>query len=166
MEKNQYKDVYVFVEQREGQVQPVALELLGKARTLADALKEQVVAILAGCGVKDKAAELIAHGADRVIVVDSPELKEYTTEPYAQTIHQIIEAKRQQREPVIIPHFSAHHLRHTFCSRLCEGEMNVKVIQQIMGHKNVETTLDIYTEVSFKKKQDSLDELSQKMNFL
>ena len=79
---------------------------------------------------------------------------------------EIIEAKRQQREPVIIPHFSAHHLRHTFCSRLCEGEMNIKVIQQIMGHKNVETTLDIYTEVSFKKQQDSLDELSQKMNFL
>ena len=44
--------------------------------------------------------------------------------------------------------------------------MNIKVIQQIMGHKNVETTLDIYTEVSFKKQQDSLDELSQKMNFL
>ena len=79
---------------------------------------------------------------------------------------EIIEAKRQQREPVIIPHFSAHHLRHTFCSRLCEGEMNVKVIQQIMGHKNVETTLDIYTEVSFKKQQDSLEELTQKMNFI
>ena len=94
MEKNQYKDVYVFVEQREGQVQPVALELLGKARTLADSLKEQVVAVLAGCCIKDKAAELIAYGADRVIVVDSPELKEYTTEPYAQTIHQIIEAKQ------------------------------------------------------------------------
>ncbi|MBQ2394539.1 MAG: electron transfer flavoprotein subunit alpha/FixB family protein [Alistipes sp.] len=94
MEKNQYKDVYVFVEQREGQVQPVALELLGKARTLADSLKEQVVAVLAGCCIKEKAAELIAYGADRVIVVDSPELKEYTTEPYAQTIHQIIEAKQ------------------------------------------------------------------------
>ncbi len=94
MEKSQYKDVYVFVEQREGQIQPVALELLGKARTLADSLKEQVVAVLAGCCIKDKAAELIAYGADRVIVVDSPELKEYTTEPYTQTIYQIIEAKR------------------------------------------------------------------------
>jgi len=79
---------------------------------------------------------------------------------------EIIEAKRQRREPVIIPHFSAHHLRHTFCSRLCEGELNVKVIQQIMGHKNVETTLDIYTEVSFQKQQDSLDELSKKINFI
>ena len=79
---------------------------------------------------------------------------------------EIIEAKRQRREPVIIPHFSAHHLRHTFCSRLCEGELNVKVIQHIMGHKNVETTLDIYTEVSFQKQQDSLDELSKKINFI
>ena len=93
MEKNQYKDVFVFVEQREGQIQPVALELLGKARTLADALKEQVVAVLAGCCIKEKAQDLIAYGADRVIVIDTPELKEYTTEPYAQTIHQVIKAK-------------------------------------------------------------------------
>jgi integrase len=43
--------------------------------------------------------------------------------------------------------------------------MNVKVIQEIMGHKNVETTLDIYTEVNFNKKQDSLEELAKKMDF-
>ena len=74
--------------------------------------------------------------------------------------------KRQEhREPVIIPHFSCHVLRHTFCSRLCESDMNVKVIQEIMGHKNVETTLDIYTEVNYNKKKDSLEELASKMQF-
>ena len=78
---------------------------------------------------------------------------------------EIIDAKREHREPVIIPHFSCHTLRHTFCSRLCESDMNVKVIQEIMGHKNVETTLDIYTEVNFNKKQDSLEELAKKMDF-
>ena len=58
-----------------------------------------------------------------------------------------------------------HVLRHTFCSRLCESDMNVKVIQEIMGHKNVETTLDIYTEVNYNKKKDSLEELASKMQF-
>jgi len=43
--------------------------------------------------------------------------------------------------------------------------MNVKVIQEIMGHKNVETTLDIYTEVNYNKKKDSLEELASKMQF-
>lgn len=78
---------------------------------------------------------------------------------------EIIDAKRENREPVIIPHFSAHHLRHTFCSRLCESEMNVKVIQQIMGHKNIETTLDVYTEVCFEKQQESMEDLSKKIEF-
>ena len=55
MDKSQYKNVYVFVEQRDGVVQNVALELLGKARELADALHEQVVALLLGKGVKDSA---------------------------------------------------------------------------------------------------------------
>lgn len=78
---------------------------------------------------------------------------------------EIIDAKREGREPVIIPHFSAHHLRHTFCSRLCEAEMNVKVIQQIMGHKDIKTTLDIYTEVCYEKQQQALEDLSKKVNF-
>ncbi|SHK77897.1 Site-specific recombinase XerD [Anaerocolumna jejuensis DSM 15929] len=78
---------------------------------------------------------------------------------------EIIDAKKEQREPVLIPHFSVHQLRHTFCSRLCENETNIKVIQEIMGHANVETTLDIYTEVNFNKKQDSLEELSHKIDF-
>ena len=77
----------------------------------------------------------------------------------------IIDAKKEHREPVIIPHFSAHHLRHTFCSRLCENETNVKVIQEIMGHANIETTLDIYTEINYSKKQESLEELSKKIDF-
>lgn len=67
MDKSQYKNVYVFVEQRDGVVQNVALELLGKARELADALHEQVIALLLGKGVKDKADELIAAGADVVL---------------------------------------------------------------------------------------------------
>ncbi|MCR5129369.1 MAG: site-specific integrase [Lachnospiraceae bacterium] len=68
-------------------------------------------------------------------------------------------AEEENRKPFIIPDFTCHHMRHTFCSRLCEGETNIKVIQALMGHKDIQTTLDIYTEVSEKKKRTSLMEL-------
>ncbi|MCR5424855.1 MAG: electron transfer flavoprotein subunit alpha/FixB family protein [Bacteroidales bacterium] len=89
-----YKDVFVYAEQRDGKVQNVALELLGKARELADALGEKVVAVLLGKGIKDKAQELIAAGADKVIVVDNDLLKDYLTEPYTQAITQIIKEQK------------------------------------------------------------------------
>ena len=57
MNKQDYKDVYVFLEQRDGKVQPVAFELLGKARELADALGEKVVGILLGHELDNKEAE-------------------------------------------------------------------------------------------------------------
>lgn len=90
MDTTQYKDVYVFAEQRDGQIQNVALELLGKARELADTLNEKVVAILLGKGIKDQAQSLIAAGADKVLVVDDAVLDHYMTEPYSQAITQII----------------------------------------------------------------------------
>lgn len=92
MDKTQYKDVYVFVEQRDGQIQKVAIELLGKARELADSLNEKVVAVLLGYEIADKAQELIAYGADVVLCADERELVQYTTEPYAQAITQIVKA--------------------------------------------------------------------------
>ncbi|MDE6105776.1 MAG: electron transfer flavoprotein subunit alpha/FixB family protein [Bacteroidales bacterium] len=89
-----YKNVYVFAEQREGKIQNVALELLGKARDLADALNEKVCAVLLGSGIKDLAATLIAHGADEVLLVDDLSLYVYTTEPYAQAIKAVVDAKK------------------------------------------------------------------------
>lgn len=94
MNKADYKNVYVFIEQREGTVQSVALELLGKARDLADALGEKVVAMFPGSGIADQAQDLIAYGADDVILMDTPVLKNYITEEYAQAIHQLIVAFR------------------------------------------------------------------------
>lgn len=90
MNTAEYKDVYVFAEQREGNIQPVALELLGKARELADALGEKVVAVLAGSNICREAQKLIEYGADTVICADSTELADYITEQYAQTVYQII----------------------------------------------------------------------------
>ena len=74
---------------------------------------------------------------------------------------EIIKAKKEKREPVIIPHFSCHHLRHTFCTRFCENETNVKVIQAIMGHASIETTMDIYAEVTNSRKKEAIDNLAE-----
>ena len=90
MDKSQYKDIYVFIEQRNGTIQNVALELLSKAGELADKLNEKVCAILLGHKITDKADELISYGADTVLCVDKPELEQYNTEPYTQAITQIL----------------------------------------------------------------------------
>ena len=68
----------------------MGLELLGKARELADALNEKVYAMLLGHDLTTQAQECIAYGADTVLRVDAPELATYVTEPYAQAIYQII----------------------------------------------------------------------------
>ncbi len=93
------KDVFVFIEQRDNQLQKVGIELLGKARELADDLGQQVVAMLIGENVKQHAELLIHHGADKVIIVEDPILKEYVTEPYTKTIYTII--KKYDPEIVI-----------------------------------------------------------------
>ena len=85
------KNVFVFAEQRDGVLQKVGIELLGKANELAKDLGQEVVAMLLGDNIKDQAEVLFHHGADKVIVVDDPMLKEYVTEPYAKAIFQITE---------------------------------------------------------------------------
>ena len=72
-------------------------------------------------------------------------------------------AKKEKREPMVIPHFSAHQLRHTFCTRLCENETNLKVIQSVMGHKDIQTTMDIYAEATEEKKQEIMANLQGKI---
>lgn len=76
-----------------------------------------------------------------------------------------VKARREGRKPLMIPRFSCHITRHTFCSRLCENETNVKVIQQVMGHKDIQTTLDIYAEVSEAKRQEVFKELNSNNMF-
>ena len=59
-----------------------------------------------------------------------------------------------------LPHFSCHVCGHTFCTRLCENETNIKVIQNVMGHADIRTTMEIYAEVSEQKKQDVFKNLN------
>lgn len=82
----------------------------------------------------------------------------------AYNAEEIIKAKKAGRQPVLIPHFSCHHIRHTFCTRFCENETNLKVIQSIMGHANIETTMDIYAEATELKKQDAIKALEHNNN--
>lgn len=64
---------------------------------------------------------------------------------------------------VLLPHFSVHNLRHTFCTRLCENETNIKIIQEIMGHRNIETTMDVYNEATKEKKLETFAKLEGKI---
>lgn len=72
-------------------------------------------------------------------------------------------AKSEGREPLLLPHFSVHNLRHTFCTRFCENETNIKVIQEIMGHADISTTMDIYNEATLDKKKESFANLEGKI---
>ena len=82
--------VLVFAEQDEGKLAEVSLELLSKARELADKLNKKVGAALAGHNVADLAPVLVAHGADVVFVAEDPGLEQYTTVPYANVVSEIV----------------------------------------------------------------------------
>ena len=86
----EYKGVFVFAQQLDNEVSGIAYELLGKARDLAAPLSAQVTAVLIGSGVEDQCDKLAEYGADRVILVDDPELREYRTEPYAHALASVI----------------------------------------------------------------------------
>lgn len=90
MNKEEYKGIFVFAEQREDEIKNVAFELIGKARELAEAVGEDVTALLLGDQVSPLAQSLIEAGADRVLIIDSPELKDYLTEPYTQAVTHLI----------------------------------------------------------------------------
>lgn len=72
-------------------------------------------------------------------------------------------AAREHREPLEIRHFSVHNLRHTFCTRFCENETNIKVVQEIMGHSDISTTMNIYAEATERKKKESFVNLEGKL---
>ena len=90
MALEEYKGVFVFAQQVDNVLDGVAFELLGKGKDLAKDLNTEVTAVLIGSGVKGLADQLAEYGADRVIVVDDPELKEYRTEPYAHALASVI----------------------------------------------------------------------------
>ncbi len=91
MNLEEYKGVYVFAQQVDNEISSIAFELLGKAKDLAKDLSTDVTAVLIGSEVKGLADQLAEYGADKVIVVDDPELKDYRTEPYAHALSSVID---------------------------------------------------------------------------
>ena len=91
MSLEEYKGVFIFAQQVDNELSGIALELLGKAKSLAEDLDEKkVTAVLLGSDVKGLVDKLAEYGADRVIVVDDPELKDYRTEPYTHALASVI----------------------------------------------------------------------------
>ena len=93
-----YKDVWVFAEQHDGEIQSITFELLGEGRKLADSLGMKLCAVLLGSKIEAKSAELIARGADKVYVVDNPALEHFQDESYANVIIDLV----QRNKPNVI----------------------------------------------------------------
>ena len=90
MALEEYKGVYIYAQQVDNKVNNIAFELIGEARKLAADLGTEVTAVLIGSEVMPLTKDLAEAGADKVIVVDDPELKEYRTEPYAHALASVI----------------------------------------------------------------------------
>jgi electron transfer flavoprotein alpha subunit len=88
------RDVWVFIEQNEGRIAEVSLELLGKGRELADILGSQLVALLCGDQVSGMAQTTIHCGADLVLLADHPELAQYRTLPYSRVAAKLVRDRR------------------------------------------------------------------------
>ena len=89
-ELTQYKDVWVFAEQKNGKVLSVAFELLGKGRELANKLGVNLCAVYLGENIGNQLEQLFWRGADLVYVVESPKLKDYLSEPYGNALAELI----------------------------------------------------------------------------
>lgn len=72
-------------------------------------------------------------------------------------------ARKEKRKPNYLPKISAHIFRHTFCTRMCENENNVKVVQTVMGHKNIRTTMNVYNEATTQATVEAFRNLEGKI---
>lgn len=82
----------------------------------------------------------------------------------AHNAEEVVTAKKEKREAVILPNISCHIFRHTFASRFCENETNIKVIQEVMGHADVSTTMNIYAEANPEVTRSSIENLAKNLN--
>ena len=85
-----YKNVWVFAEQRDNKIMPVVIELIGEAKRLAAEIGCKVCTIICGHHIDQQANELIGYGVDEVYVADAPELKNYTTDAYTKVIYEAV----------------------------------------------------------------------------
>ncbi|MBI4656950.1 MAG: electron transfer flavoprotein subunit alpha [Elusimicrobia bacterium] len=88
---SEYKDVWVFIEQKKGVIQSVSFELLGEGRKLADKLGVKLCAVILGSEMESRIAELAERGADKIYIIDHPALKSYQDDPYTQILVKLAE---------------------------------------------------------------------------
>lgn len=110
---NDYRGVWVFIEQRDKHIASVALELLSEGRKLADQLSTELAGVVLGEGVEDLASECFAYGADKAYLVDGPVFKDYRTDSYTDVIVEMI----NQYKPEIVL-FGATNNGRDFAARI------------------------------------------------
>ena len=89
LDREQFKNVWIFAEQKRGEIAPVVFELLGKGKELAQQRESELIAVLFGHDIKNLCQELIAYGADKVIYVDDPKLKDFLDVPYTKAMTEL-----------------------------------------------------------------------------
>jgi len=112
-DKSSYKNVWVYAEQRHGEISSVVYELLGKGRELADKLSVKLCAVLMGHKVENKSQELIYYGADRIYVFDSEILNEFQDDPYSELLSGLI---KDEKPEIIL--MGATNIGRSFASRV------------------------------------------------
>ncbi|MDR0823136.1 MAG: electron transfer flavoprotein subunit alpha [Endomicrobium sp.] len=113
IDKSQYKGIWVYAEQRHGEISKVVFELLGEGKNLSKQLGSPLSAVLIGSNIKDKAQDLIKRGADKVYIYDDPILAEFQDDPYSSVLTQLIE--KEKPEIVLM---GATNIGRSFASRV------------------------------------------------
>lgn len=89
------------------------------------------------------------------------EMKLYTPNTFTRTLHLIRDAYNKEHEEndsdIMLPDFSAHTFRHTFCTRMAENGMDVKVLQTIMGHKTIAVTMQVYNHAQDERVKKEME---------
>lgn len=94
--KDDFKDVWIFAEQRENTLRKVSLELLGEGRKLAEKVESKVCAVLVGDNVSHMSSTLFEYGADKVYLIENELLKDYTTDGYTKVISDVVREKKPE----------------------------------------------------------------------
>ena len=136
------KGIYVVVEQRSGKVQNVGLELIGEATRLKEDLKDDVVAVLLGDGVEGEVDKLFHYGADKVVLIQHPYLKEYVTEPYTKALAQVV----KEYDPEIML-FGASSIGRDVAPRLA-SRVKTGLVADCTGLRMAKTEEEIAKEES------------------
>ena len=103
----------------------------------------------------------------RNFVFLNKELRLYTPNTITRAFHELVEAQNREMDgednAVLLPHFTAHVLRHTYCTRMAENGCDIKVLQEIMGHKNIKITMQVYNHSSEERALKEVQRLSALM---